>query len=212
MLDYATADTTALDAALEELDVALKAYYDEQEAAQAAYVAEMEAAAPAEEAVEETVDTSEMSESDLDAMMAEEETVDLSGFVATEAMTQLMAAADEKYTAVGAALMATALAMNLPTSVALILVIAAVTFPCSSKYTLFASSTVALMAFDASIASLHAFSASSLAELLYFSYSAKRASFAAKSSFLSVNKSAKTAFSSSKLYLAPINSAFLLIN
>ena len=105
MLDYATADITSLDAALSELNAALVAYYNELEAAQAAYVAEMEASGAATEA-EAAVDTSNMSESDLDAaMMAEEPSVDLSGFVATEAMNQLMAAADEKYVAVSTELM-----------------------------------------------------------------------------------------------------------
>ena len=87
MLDYATADITGLDAALNELTAALTAYYNEADAAQAAYVAEMEAsgAMAAEEAPAE--DTSELSEADLDAaMMAEEETVDLSGFDATAEM------------------------------------------------------------------------------------------------------------------------------
>ena len=105
MLDYATADITGLDAALNELTAALTAYYNEADAAQAAYVAEMEAsgALAVEEAPAE--DTSELSEADLDAAMMAEETVDLSGFVATAEMEALMAAADEKYVAVGAELM-----------------------------------------------------------------------------------------------------------
>ena len=106
MLDYATADISGLDAALNELAAALTAYYNEKTAAEAAYVAEMEAsgAIAAEEAPAE--DTSEMSEAELDAAMMEEEpAVDLSGFVATEEMNALMAAADEKYVLVGAELM-----------------------------------------------------------------------------------------------------------
>ena len=105
MLDYATADLTGIDAALTELTAALTAYYNEKSAAEAAYVAEMEASgAVSEEAPAE--DTSEMTEAELDAaMMAEEPDVDLSGFVATEEMNALMAAADEKYVAVGAELM-----------------------------------------------------------------------------------------------------------
>jgi len=106
MLDYATADITGLDAALNELTAALTAYYNEKSAAEAAYVAEMEAsgALVAEEVPAE--DTAEMSEADLDAAMMEEEpAVDLSGFVATEEMNALMAAADEKYVLVGAELM-----------------------------------------------------------------------------------------------------------
>lgn len=106
MLDYATADVSGLDAALEELNVALDAYYAEESSAQAAYVAELEASG---ELVEEepAEDTSNLSEADLEAAMLseEEEQVDLSGFVATEKMNELMAAADEKYAAVGAELM-----------------------------------------------------------------------------------------------------------
>ncbi len=105
MLDYATADITGLDAALSELNAALIAYYNEKDAAQAAYVAEMEAAGASDEA-EVAEDTSNLSEADLDAAMMEEEpAVDLSGFVATEEMNQLMAAADECYVAVGTELM-----------------------------------------------------------------------------------------------------------
>lgn len=104
MLDYATADVSGLDAALEELNVALDAYYAEQANAQAAYIAEMEASGALEEETEE--DTSNLSEADLDAaMLEEEEEVDLSGFVATDKMNELMATADEKYAAVGAELM-----------------------------------------------------------------------------------------------------------
>ena len=105
MLDYASADTTGIDAALSELNAALLAYYNELAIAQEAYIAEMEASGAIEEE-EVAEDTSNMSEADLDAaMMAEEPAVDLSGFVATEKMNELMAAADEKYVAVGAELM-----------------------------------------------------------------------------------------------------------
>ena len=105
MIDYASVDLTALDASLDELDAALTAYYAEEVAAQAEYVASVETTA-VEETVEE-VDTSAMtSEAELEAALAEEEpAVDLSGFVATEEMNRLMAVADEKYVAVGAALM-----------------------------------------------------------------------------------------------------------
>ena len=106
MLDYATADTTGLTAALNELTAALVAYYNEADAAQNAYVAEMEAAGAMEATEAPAEDTSAMSEAELDAAMMEEEpAVDLSGFVATEEMNALMAAADEKYVAVGAELM-----------------------------------------------------------------------------------------------------------
>ena len=104
MLDFATADTTAVDVALTDLDTALDAYYAEEASAQAAYVAEMEAAGNVIE--EETeVEADATSEADLDAALTEEEeTVDMSGFVATTEMESLMAVADEKYVAVGEAL------------------------------------------------------------------------------------------------------------
>ena len=108
MIDYATADISKLDAALNDLDVALTAYHSEEAAAQAAYVAEMEASGANEAAAVEEVDTAEMtSEADLEAALMEEEepAVDLSGFVATEEMNRLMAEAEDKYVAVGAALM-----------------------------------------------------------------------------------------------------------
>ena len=106
MIDYATVDLTNLDASLDELYTALSAYHAEEVAAQAAYVAQMEASGAVEAVVEE-VDTSEMaSEAELEAALTEEEpAVDLSGFVATEEMNRLMAVADEKYAAVGTALM-----------------------------------------------------------------------------------------------------------
>lgn len=106
MLDYATADTTGIDAALNELDAELTAYYAAEASAQAAYIAEMEASGQLT-VEEEEVDASEMTDADLEAAMMEDEepAVDLSGFVATEEMNSLMAAADEKYTAVGAELM-----------------------------------------------------------------------------------------------------------
>ena len=105
MIDYESVDLTKLNAALDELDAALTAYYAEEVAAQEAYVASLGAVAT--EAAVEEIDTSEMtSESDLEAALVEEEpSVDLSGFVATEEMNRLMVIADEKYVAVGAALM-----------------------------------------------------------------------------------------------------------
>ncbi len=106
MLDYATADTAGIDAALTELDAKLTAYYAAEASAQAAYIAEMEASGQLT-TEEEEVDASEMTDADLEAAMMEDEepAVDLSGFVATEEMNSLMAAADEQYTAVGAELM-----------------------------------------------------------------------------------------------------------
>ena len=108
MLDYASADLTELDAALDDLQITLDAYYAEEARAQAAYIAEMEASGELVEEPEEEIDTSEMtSEADLDAAMMEEEEeeVDLSGFVATAEMNALMAEADAKYEVVGTALM-----------------------------------------------------------------------------------------------------------
>lgn len=109
MIDYATADLTALSAALDELSGALDLYYAEEAKAQAAYIAEMEAsgAFEAQEAAEEAaMADAGATEAELDAaMMDAEPEVDLSGFVATEEMNALMAAADEKFPAVCTALM-----------------------------------------------------------------------------------------------------------
>ena len=108
LLDYETADTTGLDAALETLNAALSDYRAEEAAAQAAYIAEMEASGALDQ-TEEEVDTSQItSEADLDAMLAEEEEVevDMSGFVATERMNELRAIADEQYASVCTELMA----------------------------------------------------------------------------------------------------------
>ncbi len=106
LLDYATADTTGLDAALSTLRAALMDYRAEEAAAEAAYVEQMQATAAPEET---EVDTSQLtSEADLEAMLAEEEEVevDMSGFVATERMNELRAIADEKYAGVCTELMA----------------------------------------------------------------------------------------------------------
>lgn len=101
MLDFETADTAGIDAALIDLEAALDAYYAEEASAQAAYIAEMEAAGNVvkEEVVETEVDAS--GEASLDDAMMEEEVVDMSGFVATAEMERLMAAADEQYVVVG---------------------------------------------------------------------------------------------------------------
>ena len=102
LLDYDAADTTGLDAALATLSAALADYRAEEAAAQAEYVAELEASG-ALDAAEEEVDASQMtSEADLEAMLAEEEEVevDMSGFVATERMNELRAVADERYASV----------------------------------------------------------------------------------------------------------------
>lgn len=103
LIDYEVVDTSALDGALDALGVALDDYYAEQTRAQAAYVAEMEASG-ALDAVEEEDLSAATDESQL-GQLDSEETVDLSGFVATEEMNSLMAVADEKYVQVGAELM-----------------------------------------------------------------------------------------------------------
>ena len=107
MIDYATADLTGLNAALDELVAALDLYYAEESAAQSAYVEEMKASGALETAEEEIpADAAgEVSEADLEAALMEEEEVDLSGFTGTEEMQRLMAAADETYAAVSQELM-----------------------------------------------------------------------------------------------------------
>ncbi len=108
LLDYETADTAGLDAALETLSAALADYRAEEAAAQEAYIAEMEASGALDQAEEETDASQITSEADLDAMLAEEEEVevDMSGFVATERMNELRAIADEQYASVCTELMA----------------------------------------------------------------------------------------------------------
>lgn len=98
--DYAALDTSALEAAVAEDEVRLKAYYTAAYVAEQAYIdehmAEAEAAAAAER--EAKIAAGE------DVPAEETITVDMSGFVATEEMTGLLAKADQAYEPVGAAL------------------------------------------------------------------------------------------------------------
>lgn len=101
MIDYSTTDTTKLDEALSVLGSALANYYAEESRAQDAYVEQMRASgalATPEPVIDESMPSAEddgMGGEDL--MLMEEETVDLSGFVATDKMNELMAVADAQY-------------------------------------------------------------------------------------------------------------------
>ena len=104
-VDLTEIDTEPMSAALDVLLAAQRAYFAEEASAQAAYAAQAaqsapaddaaapadDAAAPADDAAAAADDTAE------DDLTMEEETVDLSGFVATEAMNRLSAEADDAY-------------------------------------------------------------------------------------------------------------------
>lgn len=98
-VDLSQVDTAPLAAALEVVADAQHAYFEEEAAAQAKYIEENKDAV-----VEETVDESAeavtaddaMSDGSSDMVM-EEETVDLSGFVATEEMLALQTVVDEAF-------------------------------------------------------------------------------------------------------------------
>ena len=99
-VDLSSIDTTPLGDALNALAEAQRAYYAEEAAAQALYI-EAHADEAAEEAAEEAAAAGPAdaeSGDDMDMEMVEE-TVDLSGFVATEEMNRLAAVVDEKYAA-----------------------------------------------------------------------------------------------------------------
>ena len=85
-------DTTALGVALGAMVAAQEAYYEEEARAQEAYIALNK------DAVTTTDDAAEVTE-DAASDAAMEETIDLSGFVATEEMNRLSAAVDEAYLA-----------------------------------------------------------------------------------------------------------------
>ena len=91
-VDLSEVDTTALGAALNAMVAAQEAYYDEEARAQEAYIALNK------DAVTTTDDAAEVTE-DAASDAAMEETIDLSGFVATEEMNRLSAAVDEAYLA-----------------------------------------------------------------------------------------------------------------
>ena len=91
-VDLSEVDTTALGAALGAMVAAQEAYYEEEARAQEAYIALNK------DAVTTTDDAAEVTE-DAASDAAMEETIDLSGFVATEEMNRLSAAVDEAYLA-----------------------------------------------------------------------------------------------------------------
>ena len=90
-VDLTEIDTEPMSAALDVLLAAQRAYFAEEASAQAAYAAQAAQSAPADDAAAAADDTAE------DDLTMEEETVDLSGFVATEAMNRLSAEADDAY-------------------------------------------------------------------------------------------------------------------
>lgn len=91
-VDLSEVDTTALGAALDVMVAAQEAYYEEEARAQEAYIALNK------DAVTTTDDAAEAAEEAADDA-AMEETIDLSGFVATEEMNRLSAEVDEAYLA-----------------------------------------------------------------------------------------------------------------
>ena len=91
-VDLSEVDTTALGAALGVMVAAQEAYYEEEARAQEAYIALNK------DAVTTTDDAAEAAEEAADDA-AMEETIDLSGFVATEEMNRLSAEVDEAYLA-----------------------------------------------------------------------------------------------------------------
>ena len=90
-VDLTEIDTEPMSAALDVLLAAQRAYFAEEASAQAAYAAQVAQSAPADDAAAAADDTAE------DDLTMEEETVDLSGFVATEAMNRLSAEVDDAY-------------------------------------------------------------------------------------------------------------------
>ena len=91
-VDLSEVDTTALGAALDVMVAAQEAYYEEEARAQEAYIALNK------DAVTTTDDAAEAAEEAADDA-AMEETIDLSGFVATEEMNRLSAEVDSAYLA-----------------------------------------------------------------------------------------------------------------
>ena len=89
-VDLSAIDTTKLAAALNTMVDAQTVYYAEEERAQAEYIENYEATAE--------VDTSAMTD-DSGAEASMEQTVDMSGFVATEEMVRLQGKVDETYLA-----------------------------------------------------------------------------------------------------------------
>lgn len=110
-VDYAIVDADALDAAIVRTEAAQRTYLSQRAADQLAYSEKLEAeaeGAPEEAPPEEALDpTSISADSDValdDLIIAEEAAVDLSGFVATEAMHRLQAETDAAYAGLASAL------------------------------------------------------------------------------------------------------------
>lgn len=97
-VDLSSIDTAPLGDALGVLAAAQQVYFAEEAAAQAAYIEEHadEAEAVVEDDAAEAVSADDDGSDSMD-MEIEEETVDLSGFVATEEMNRLAAEVDEAY-------------------------------------------------------------------------------------------------------------------
>lgn len=108
--DYAVVDADALNAAIVRTEAAQRAYLAQRAADQLAYTEKLEAeGVPEATLVEEALDPASLSaEGDIapdEMTMADEtENVDLSGFVATEAMTLLLSEVDTAYADLTAAL------------------------------------------------------------------------------------------------------------
>lgn len=85
-----------MSAALDVLLAAQQAYFAEEASAQAAYAAQQ---AQTSAAADDTTADAAADDTASDDMAMEEETVDLSGFVATEAMNRLSAEVDSAYAA-----------------------------------------------------------------------------------------------------------------
>ncbi len=101
-VDLSEIDTQPMSEALDVLLAAQQAYFAEEASAQAAYAAQQaqtETAADDAAAVDASADDTASDDMASDDMAMEEETVDLSGFVATEAMNRLSADVDSAYAA-----------------------------------------------------------------------------------------------------------------
>ena len=99
-VDLTEIDTEPMSAALDVLLAAQRAYFAEEASAQAAYAAQAAQSAPADDAAAAADDAAAADAADdtaEDDLTMEEETVDLSGFVATEAMNRLSAEVDDAY-------------------------------------------------------------------------------------------------------------------
>ena len=104
-VDLTEIDTEPMSAALDVLLAAQRAYFAEEASAQAAYAAQAAQSAPADDAAAAADDAAAAADDAAaaaddtaeDDLTMEEETVDLSGFVATEAMNRLSAEADDAY-------------------------------------------------------------------------------------------------------------------